>query len=298
VSSLLIPLQFKNKTVIHKELKVKDYKSLLKCLVNEPLDLNSLVLNLNATLKKITNLTEQEINDLDIIEYFLLLLNIRMYSIGSSIFTVYKKEELNIEISLQPLLDSLTTFSKEDYIFTVNKKDYTFKFVVPSIKQFLIEDELSFVTILNNDIQPGDLPISFIKFINKNIKTIKDKINKIFFYKSPIDKYSIKFSGNRAEYFSLIKLLFNENLLTIYDNILYLSKVCNISSNYLENCTYGEFKIFVKKTEEMLYQLKNKTTDNTLVNDLDNENEYEPVDINSLYGNDPSPQITKSEFTP
>jgi hypothetical protein len=298
VSNFLIPLQINNKTVIHKELKVKDYKSVLKCLVNDPLDLNFLILNLNFILKKVTNLSEQEINQLNIIEYFLLLLNIRMFSLGSSIFTVYKKEELNIEISLQPLLDTIISFLNEDHTTTIKKENYTFKFSIPSVEQLITNDELSFVTIVNKDILPGDLPISYIKFINKHIKQIKNKINKIFFYKSPIDKYSIKFSSDRVEYFSLIKLLFNENLLTIYDNILYLSKVCNISSNYLENCTYGEFKIFVKKTEEMLYQLKNKTTDNTLVNNLDNENEYEPVDINSLYGNDPSPQVTKSEFTP
>ena len=295
MNGLYTKLNLLDKEIIHGELNVKDYKIILKCLLGDTLDVPALFLNLNNILLKITNLKKEELYNLNIIEYFLLLLSIRTNSIGGIIFATYNGEKkINLQIPLNEIIEELTYFLENYQPFTINIKNISTVVTLPKIKDFLVKEDQSFIediSINNTVVNIEQLPVSVYKKINDKISLLKNNINNLYFYKPVIEDYIIKFTSNLKEYVSLIKILFNENLLSVYDNIFYLSKVSNFSAEYLENCTYGEFKLFVKKTENLY-----KNTTPTPVQSLPVEDEMDQVDIDSLYGRDLN--ITPSEFTP
>jgi hypothetical protein len=296
VNGLYTKLKLLDKEIIHGELNVKDYKVILKCLLGDTLDIPALYLNLNSILLKITNLKEDELYNLNIIEYLLLLLSIRSNSIGGIIFATYNGEKkINLQIPLNEIIEELTYFLETHQLLAINIKNVSTTISVPKINEFISKGDLSFVNniTVNNSttIDIEQLPVCVYKQINDKINFLKKDINNLHFYKPVVEDYIIKFSSNLNEYGSLIKILFNENLLSVYDNIFYLSKVSNFSAEYLENCTYGEFKLFVKKTENLY-----KNTTSTPTQSLPVEDEMDQVDIDSLYGRDLN--ITPSEFTP
>jgi hypothetical protein len=296
VNGLYTKLKLLDKEIIHGELNVKDYKVILKCLLGDTLDIPALYLNLNSILLKITNLKEDELYNLNIIEYFLLLLSIRSNSIGGIIFATYNGEKkINLQIPLNEIIEELTFFLENYQPLAINIKNVSTTITIPKIKEFISKEDLSFTNNIivnsNTTIDIEQLPVCVYKQINDKINFLKKDINNLHFYKPVVEDYIIKFSSNLNEYVSLIKILFNENLLSVYDNIFYLSKVSNFSAEYLENCTYGEFKLFVKKTENLY-----KNTTSTPTQSLPVEDEMDQVDIDSLYGRDLN--ITPSEFTP
>jgi hypothetical protein len=291
VSSYLTTFTIANKHVIVKELYVKDYKTILKCLVNDPVDINELFLNLNVILEKITNLSKEEILELNLFEYFYVLIKIRMTSLGASIFAVYNDvdRDINVEINLQKTLDEIQKLLTIKLEYTHVDEFSKIIFKIPTIKKICNSTEYIFVN--NTDI--NNLPLQYIKTLNEYSKKITNEIKKYSFFKSPVEKYSVPFATDIQSYVQLIKILFNDSLLSLYENIYYLSKFCFLSPQYLEECTYGEFKIFVKKTEEILIKKANKLNTNNV------NVEMEPIDINTLYGNDESlSSVSRSEFTP
>jgi hypothetical protein len=85
---------------------------------------------------------------------------------------------------------------------------------------------------------------------------------------------------------NLLKLLFGEPLLSLYENIFSLSKIGNISPNYIEECTPGEYHLFVKRLE--LSQQTNNSNDS-----LPQDDGVDPFEDEYM------PEITsRSEFTP
>jgi len=289
VSSLLTHIQLANKQVVYKELKLKQYKTILKCLIADTVDVYNFLLNLNTILTEITDLTKDDILNLNLLEYLFLLTEIRITSIGSSIFAVSKIENssLNIEIPLYKTLDEIKKCLENYTPFQSNNLNYC----IPTIKNILDKKNPLYI---KEDVD--DLPVKYLKIINEDIKTFNRYFDQYYFFNPTNNKkYTIKLSINLNEYIGLIKILYNENLLSIYDNIFYLSKICNFSAEYLENCTYGEFKIFVKKTEQILQKNIKPTTP-----DIESQTpEFDQIDINSLYGNDDNNlNLSRSEFTP
>lgn len=290
MSELLTVLKLPNKEIVYKELKLKQYKIILKCLYSDPIDVPNLLLNLNNILAQITNLTEEQVSNLNLLEYLLLLTEIRITGIGSSIFAIQNNSDKTINIEI-PLVKTSAQIYKclENFKPLVYEDSKTvLNFLLPSIKN-LTSKEFLFV-----DENIEDLPVRYLKIIEKYTKEINKFFEDYYFFNPGIKDFNLKLSLNKYEYIQLIKILFNENLLSIYDNLFYLSKICNMSSEYLENGTYGEFKVFVKKTEELLQkQIKPVPVAEEKTENL----EFNPVDINSLYGNENSVNISPSEFT-
>ena len=288
--SLLTSVTINNKKIVYKELKLKDYKSILKCLIGDTIDSNNLFLNLNQILKKITNLKYNDILNLNMIEYLLLLIHIRAVSIGSFIFGSYtnEKESIKVEISLYKTIKNLEDCLKNFKSITFKKENTVLTTTIPTIKEITADKSFLF---LKEDV--NNLPVKYIKEINSLAKEYNQYFNQYYFYNPSIKKFSIKIDLQLSNYLQLIKMLFNENLITVYDNIYYLSKLAQMSPKYLENCTYGEFKIFIKKTEEIFYKNSKNSTETTT-----QEPTYDPINIDSLYGNDENLPISKSEFTP
>lgn len=302
MNGVTIPITIKDATFYYNELKVRDYKTILKCLLEEPLNTSNLFLNLNNILKNITSLTEEEILNLDLLNYLLLLVNIRILSMGNKIFTVYQDDTktTKLEISLNSSLIDINKCLNEFKPICYNDESISLFFNIPRVKDLINNNTfyLDKIVFKNNEYKDINeslidfLPAKYINIINSNCNNINKHVQNFFFYNSPIKMFSINLSLNYKIYSNIVKILFNENLASIYDNIFYLSKICNLSSSYLEDCTYGEFKIFVKKAEEMLRKRSQSTQDESNIN----EQQYAPADIDSFY-NEPKPEdITPSEF--
>jgi len=58
-------------------------------------------------------------------------------------------------------------------------------------------------------------------------------------------EYKIPFDINIYNLAFFIKILFLDDLMSIYNNIYSLTTNSHMSGEYLENCTVGEFQIFV-----------------------------------------------------
>ena len=155
MNGLYTKLDLIDKEIIHGELNVKDYKIILKCLLGDTLDVPALFLNLNNILLKITNFKKEELYNLNIIEYFLLLLSIRTNSIGSIIFATYNGEKkINLQISLNEIIEELTHFLKNYQPLKINIKNVSTIVTLPKIKDFFTKEDQSFIEdiLVNNTV--------------------------------------------------------------------------------------------------------------------------------------------------
>ena len=66
------------------------------------------------------------------------------------------------------------------------------------------------------------------------------------------------------------KLVYNTNLENIYDCMFALAKAANFSCEFLDNCSPGEFYLFVKKLEQLNAQQQQASNEQNSViqNDL------------------------------
>jgi len=79
------------------------------------------------------------------------------------------------------------------------------------------------------------------KFINSQNAFDRYKIN---------TTEKLRFVPNSTSFIWFVKLMYGDSLDSIYNNIFMLSKYANMSPEYLESCTPGEYMFFVKRLEE------------------------------------------------
>lgn len=246
------------------ELTVKQYKILLKSLFTEELD-DVFLLNINNILTKVTTLTNEDLLKLNFVQYFALFVFLRATSFGSELSLIINdNKKVNLDVNLNKTLNNLSScLQLEEKDITEN--DITITVGFPNIKT-LIESGLDLVNFIKkitvknittsniNDynIILNKLKPKHINLVNQYYSKAIKNLQTLLFFKSTEEKYNIPFISTPEEILYLLKLLFGENLINIYDDIFYLSKHINMSAEYLESCTPGEFKIFAKNLEEML----------------------------------------------
>jgi hypothetical protein len=257
------------------ELTIRQYKSILKSLFTDSLNKETL-LNITNVICDITTLDIEQIHSLNFIEYFALLTFIRATSIGGTLPLVITDDnkKINIDVNLNNTIDNfLPLLTHEDTV--IQEGDITFKVGLPTLDRLIHENNnsnlfIKQITLKNktinnfNDIKAivNVLTPRFINTVNTHCTTIQQKLQNVYFYKNINSKFNIPFIVTLDEILFLIKLLFGDNLINIYNDIFYLSKHVNISAEYLESCTPGEFKIFTKNLEEMLQINSDTITDN------------------------------------
>ena len=263
-------------TVNLSELKIKHYKIILKTLLDPDLDSNLIFLNLNFILKDITSLTDEQILSLDIIDYFILLLETRINCIGS-VIVVEKQNDTKIEINLNKFLKTLKN-AKTSFLQN-NKQQFNtidITYCLPTISEILnlVDDEKInniysfFIRSINvnetiielkntdnivKDIILQNLPANLTTmFIKKAVNIIK-QFNELNLLHDilHLNDQKLLFNFNKKNLAFIVKLLYNGNLLSVYENIFVLAKACNMSPNYIENITPGEYMVFLKKLEEL-----------------------------------------------
>ncbi len=279
--------------VFFEELKVKHLKILYKCLIGDEIDTDTLIFNLNSILNVIVKNIPSNI---DFLDYFILLLEIRILSIGNKI-TLQLKEDTTLEVNLEQFSGVLKNINIEDLLKPESlSEEVTFYFKLPTLSEVsnfsktsedLIYSFLDKIQIKNQTYKKEEfyfqntlnhLPARFFSIINKRIQKIVSHFNKInlLSYNKHIKDTELYFNFNIHNLVLLIKLLFGNHLMVLYENIFALCKIANFTPEYIENCSPGEYILFVKKLEEFNKSSSESTTTNhNLSPDMFEDNVFE-----------------------
>jgi len=280
-----------DREIFYKELQIKYIKTIYKSLIGEDIDPEILLSNLNNVLKKISTLSLQEINSLNFLDYFTLLFNICITSTGNIIFAQLNNEDnTTVEINIYKFLEVINSYKintlLEPEIFNNIKIYYTLPTLQNIVKisqkdrndtiyhyfinKIIFQDteiNFSFFSESETKLILEKLPVKITTHIIKKINTIFDTFNKINLLANIpyLKEKTIPFNFNINNLIDLIKILFGEDLLTLYENIFALCKLGNFTPEYIENCTPGEYILYVKKLDSIMN--KQQTTDTNFTSD-------------------------------
>lgn len=300
-----------NKIISYKELKVKHIKIIYKCLLGDDIDNILLFNNLNNILKK---LTKENVKDFSFIDFFILLIHIRCSSI-SDIITLQVSEDTTFDLNLNKVLEEIKKINLENLLEPEHSDNITLYYKIPSILEIYklnIKPELSYdlflkkIKIKGNEIvfeneeQKEEiikrLPAKLFSLIIKRTKKIIEHfntVNLLDYNKQNINDVSLFFNFNIKNLSNLTKLLFGNHLMSLYENIFALAKIGKIPPEYTENCTPGEYLLFIKKLEQMNKSSQKQPPEEILSNSFDEPVGDEPI---NPYERGDLPPIT-SEFT-
>lgn len=309
--SFLTKIELLNNSSLYiDELKVKQLKTICKCLLGDDPDPETLFLNLDRI---ISSLIECDLKKINFIDYFIILINLRCSSVGSRI-SLQLTENTTGEINLSEVEKILKEFNFKQLLtpsvfegieityklptindlITINK-DKSEEFYSYFLNTLKIKDNLlTFTDPKEANLIFNKIPPKISGAVINKIKSIIQSFNELdlLSYSPHFKDMKLYFNFNIKNLCIFTKLLFGDQLLSIYENIFGLCKAGNFTPEYIENCTPGEYILFVKKLQEL-----NKS--NTQQPSSNNSNfEGEPLDsydsINPYESGD-LPPIT-SEF--
>jgi hypothetical protein len=270
MSKFTTKINLPDRDVFVNEFKVKHFKTLLKTLLGDTPDTENIFANLVTILSEITPLSISELKSLSILNFLLLLLYIRCLSIGSTIqLEIKDKKNTKITLDLTKVINTLNQplpFSLEQLHDSLKIK---YQFL--NVESFLFDNNsdtsllksgISTITFNNKEIQISDLsdedfllilnhlPAKYSTEIYKKIASLNNFITNVNLFEH------LKFDNlylfiNRDTFSFFMQILFSNNLMPLYENIFALCKFANLPPEYIENCTPGEYTIFVKLLEQM-----------------------------------------------
>jgi hypothetical protein len=276
-------LALNNKNYYYKELKVKHLKTLYKCLVGDDPDSNTIFLNFNQILQSLSNLSPKEIQNLDFIDYFFLVLEIRTTSIGGSVFIeIPELTNTKIELNLTTISNKITDIKKKYQNLNDRIDEFYIEYRLPTIHDLItinnqiLSDELYFYfiksisikdfTVKFSELSSNDsiqilnqLPAKVTSKMYKNILTIFRDFNNINLLPNikELNDRQLVFNFNINNLIVLLKIIFGDDLLSLYDNIFWLCKFTRFTPEYVENLTPGEYLLYVKKVQAITNADKN-----------------------------------------
>lgn len=276
MSGFVSKIKIKDNILYCKELKVKQHKIILKSLLGNTPDYESAFYNISNILAELTDLNIEQINQLNVIDYFLLLFEIRNLSIGSTIAAETTGEKvIKIQLNISKFCECLKYIDVNDLLQSETIDDIIIEYKLPTVQDIVNIDINSQETVyklfvkaltvkdLYIDLTSIDfksyikvleyLPARVTSCFNKRSQSLISKFNDInlLSYLPGLKDKQLVFNFNIDNLGSILKLLFGEQLLTLYSNIFTLCNQGNLTPEYIENCTPGEYILFVKKIEEI-----------------------------------------------
>jgi hypothetical protein len=98
----------------------------------------------------------------------------------------------------------------------------------------------------------NNLPIKSSFYVRERLKYLNNiftNVNLLSYMGMP-ENIKLPFSLNVQDLLFLLKIIFNDNLAVMYENIFMISKYSNISADYIDKCTPGEYDIYIKNLEK------------------------------------------------
>jgi hypothetical protein len=266
-----------NVSICFDELTLNGYKQIIKASYGDDISFESLSSTIASVLAEHSNKSSDFFETLNLCDLMDILIEVRSNSMGNiSTILVPDDEGKQIKVDLrldwiQEDLRSLISFCNEQSVLIENMK---LVYGCPSLNKLLtnLNDNEQFLSFLQKaEIDNSGKRVIFDINNISDAKRVLDAVsakegNQIVekFYKiaefmnsqDTLVRYKIKtneklkFIPNLNSFVWFIKLMYNDSLDSIYNNIFMLAKHGNISPDYLEKCTPGEYMFFVKKLEQ------------------------------------------------
>ena len=292
-----------NTKIVCSELKVKDYKELLKCSFGDEPNKLIFIETVCDVFSNITNKPSEYFKSLNIIDFFLLLLETRINSQGDSCRVSVTKDDkqMTLELRLDYIRDELKEAINSIVSHTIKQNNTEVVFEYPSVERLTTEaseDYLYFikeVSIKKNDSiktltikSNKEAELLFEKLSPKICLDIMQQFDEFlkpcvelnFLKRYGLDKHSLNFIPSLDSLIWFSKLILNESLGSFYDNLFYLSHLGHINLEYVENLSPGEYLYMTKKLEAVLSQNVPSPQDEnvyTSTDDIDDGFFEEPV---------------------
>ena len=218
----------------------------------------------------------KEPTDLNFLDKFLILINIRKNCLGGTLDLVSKDKTKNaISLSyIEKLI--IDNFQEKKFVEEYNGIKITCSFPIKIsfynsfydyISKIQIEnEEIKLGTLTNNEIEEylENIPYTLLKRIKNRLYKLNQPTINLFEIRSKDDTTNFSFNYKQEELFSLIKFSFTDSL----KNLLYYEYICSSKlhippSDYLK-MTPGETKIIIKHlTDEIKKQNEKQSQSST-----------------------------------
>ena len=315
MNSFINVLDVFGKEVQIKELLLKDYKTILKCLFGDTPNVKNLFENIDIIMEKYSSLDSWDIEELDFIDYLIILAKIRNISL-SGVLKLRMEDNGNLvtlNLNLSDVIETFYNFKKD---FLNNSKisfgEYVIEYRLPTLSELascqyddrfeldatIFLDEIHHnsenICVIQKNLPISDrnelfnkLPAKYSLKVVKDIKALDDKLKKINLinllnHPDIGEKAKLPFDFNINNIIFLIKIMFSDDLMTMYESFYTMSE--KMSPEYLDNCTPGEFGLFIKIYESKLKQQNSNRQ---------NVNNIEPSPMDNF-----EQTVENSEFTP
>lgn len=282
-----------------KELDLKQYRQLLKCFLGDEVYTDLIFNNTDNIIKELTSLSYKQINNLNFLDYCLLLFTIRQVSIGDTV-SLYaediEQKQLKIDLRISKVIEQIIDKKIVDLLIPETIDQCYLEYRLPSIREILIlekeKDIYSFYTFFLKSIKFSKstinledytfkereeiiqkIPVKVMTGLTKRTHAIVEYCNKINLLQSLNNKTFDKklyLTLNSQIIAFVIKLIYNTSLESIYELMFALSKAANFSCSFLDDCSPGEFYFFTKKLEEISARQQES-------NNLNAESELPPI---------------------
>lgn len=265
-------------SLMFEELKLKYYKDLLKCLYGEEPDKQTFLTTIFEICSKITDKPKSFFENLNFIEFLMLLIDLRMSILGPTCKIIIDQNnktmslDLNFNILKEDLIQAFKEISK--VVITDNNKIFV-NLECPSLSRMFLnnfdqdctqfikkvslkkESQLIEISIDTNnqarEIFEHLLPKLSIQIIEHSKTFLQTCIETNFFKRYNLkEQKTFNFMPSLESFIWFLKLIFNDSLTTIYENLFYLSYAGKMDLNYIENCTVGEYLFYVNTLKGVL----------------------------------------------
>ena len=282
-------IKLSKESILCTELLIKDYKNILKSSYGEESEVDMFIF-IETLCEIFSNVSGNEpsyFKKLSIFDFFCFLLDLRINCIGNVCSVVLHQEDKKANLDLR--LD----FIKEDLIqlsssitSTITNDNININLDCPSIEKLLIalkegeqEEYKKFikdvvVTKQNEKIQKSilhqketDLLINsisaktLVELIDLFDSTIQKINNTNFLNRYRIKKQVVNFYPSLDVLLWFTKLIFTEQLDSLYDNIFLLSYKAHMNADYVEKLVVGEYQYFVNCLKKATAPPKSSSTD-------------------------------------
>jgi len=244
-------------TFVCSELSVKDYKEILKSTYGDEPNKKTFVTTISEILSTITSKSPEYILNINIVDVFLLLLNVRINSQGEScsIAITKDKKKINLELNFVHIFNDIKEWFGPFLNKSISFEKIQVTFDAPSLNLLLDKEEdeiLYFIKgckilgLHDKLLTPSCIKESKMLFESLPPKLVSDiythhnSFAKEIFNKNLLSRYpligteqKLMFSPSLDSLIWFTKLMFNEPLDGFYDNLFYLTNLGHFSTDYI-----------------------------------------------------------------
>lgn len=252
------------------------YKVLLKHIANK--NAETFNLYIDKFIKEHCDVCTKELN---IIDKFVILLNLRCISVGDSLVHTIQKDtsKYNLRYNIYDVIKNVTDNGDVKTNKTLKYKQYYIEMGIPRNLFIDIQEPNNFIRTVNvknktfsfDNLSESDqveainlLPGNFLFELYEEIQNITSKINKIELIKFKVDVDKNEFNTlhmylDKDNMFNILGVFFNELLTNLFIKQFILSKEYNISCEYFDSLPPIESEILYNFHKE----IEQRTADET-----------------------------------